>query len=609
MDRYALEITYRPLRIASLLGRRPSTRIINNTLEINTRLWGGIYNLICPTDGESLSEEFLQFIRHIMPDAIVFVGDFQNRNHVIHQLEDSNIRPSFLVTRISLKQIEDFGIGIEGIFDNWFTQFSQRVFLPAIGIVDPRRGKATLLDKFKFGIPPQLLKDYCEKRANFVTTLRYNRELKSKEAVFDTIMGMIQLTSENLEQIPHRLGRRIIPQYAAAYLIRRNKIVVIGDDNTMQDVCYFWNLRASCGQGNIEWISIREFDALPNIEKLQNLLKTIRRTERIVLTSSSDTVMDCIASKLKNMPQYRRHLIYRNADRILRMWPELSLSGERRTEHIMTESGDTVITTGSPRSFEVVYPRYEARWVVDLRILRDRTLGAEGLVLPNLPQFWGILTPEQRSNLRPRIETDKFSFQITPRTERIRLQMPTNWDIIQNVFKASFSNVGFSDQGRYMNRVLELFGGLAELCRLLTDPRITCILDEFLKHHGTGQIPKDKSYRRALSLDYMHKVVSARTGSHSRKKSADNIAFVEQTIEGLIKNGAIHSGYVLDCSHCSLEEWYPIDEVTETYRCRRCLSTQRRPLSPLVHFRLNEALYQAYVSNFLIPIQTLEVLR
>jgi hypothetical protein len=284
------------------------------------------------------------------------------------------------------------------------------------------------------------------------------------------------------------------------------------------------------------------------------------------------------------------------------------LSGERRIEHIITQDGDAVIAISPPRSFEVVYPRFEAHWVTNLRILRDRTLGTEGLILPNLSQFWGILTPQQRGTLRPRIETDKFSFQVTPRTERIRLQIPTNWDILKHVFKASFSNVGFSDQGRYMNRVLELFGGLTELHILLSDPRITYILDEFLKHHRTGQIPEDKSYRRALSLNHMYGVVSVRMGSLSRKKRDDNVAFINQTIEELIKNGAIHSGYVLDCSHCGLEEWYPIDEVTETYRCRRCLSTQPRPLSPLVHFRLNEALYQAYASNFLVPIQTLKVL-
>jgi len=105
---------------------------------------------------------------------------------------------------------------------------------------------------------------------------------------------MIQLTSENLKQIPRRVGRRIIPTYAA-YLFRRYHVIVFGDDNSIQDVCYFWNLRASYGQDNVDWISLREFDAFPNIEKLQNPLKTTSKIERILLTSASATIMDSIA--------------------------------------------------------------------------------------------------------------------------------------------------------------------------------------------------------------------------------------------------------------------------------------------------------------------------
>lgn len=170
-------------------------------------------------------------------------------------------------------------------------------------------------------------------------------------------------------------------------------------------------------------------------------------------------------------------------------------------------------------------------------------------------------------------------------------------------------DIGLSDQGNYMSRALNLFGGISKLSVLLTDNRVTAIMNEFSKHHRTGESAAyDARYRRALTLDDMKKVVVELAGK-SRKIKKESIDYVDSLVKELISLGAIHSGYVLSCAQCSLEEWYPIDEVGESFRCHRCLAREVRPPSPSIFFRLNEALHQAYMHNFTVPTLVLELLR
>jgi len=126
-----------------------------------------------------------------------------------------------------------------------------------------------------------------------------------------------------------------------------------------------------------------------------------------------------------------------------------------------------------------------------------------------------------------------------------------------------------------------------------------------MRHHSTGSVSDDSRYRRSLTLEDIRRLVISRVSVRSGRRKQESIRLAEQIIKNLVRIRAMHSGFQLDCTNCNLEEWYAIDEVSETFRCRRCLSIQDRPLSPAISFRLNEALYQAYKSNFAVPALTL----
>jgi hypothetical protein len=599
-----LEVALRPTRIAFLLGRNPSNRLINSIVSVNSGLWGGICNLICPTDGASLSDEYLELLQKSDPDCILFCGRFNNRQNILHQLEEHYIHPSFLFKNISMARIETFGIGIEGIFDSRFLQNWQRGLLTETAMVDPRIGSTTILDKLMFGIPPNRIKSQISGYIDFISVNRCNRESKRSDSEYDEIIGIIQITRENIERYRVAQGRRFI----AVRNVIRGPYFVLGRKDNLDDACYFWNIRAILGTDMVEWVDLSDLPSF--LEKREKVSRphTGIRTSVTAITENHRKYFDTL---VKGTKARGKPISFSSAKATFRLSQNWTWKSEIRRDHLPVTGGEFVIPVRRPSSFRLDYPRRYPRWVMDCRIVRDDVIGTEGFVLPDLPYLANLMVPVRSERLRPRILGDVFSLQVTsaPIDENIRLKIPTDWEIIQLICSQSHHNICLSDQGNYMNRAISLFGGLGKLSSLLRDKRVVTIFNQFLRHHHTGEgVIKDGQYRRALMLSDMEEAIMSLNRTRTRKKRAEVSAFIDQLLRTLIQAGAVYSGYVLDCPDCNLEEWYPISEVTETFRCRRCLTVQTRPPNPSIFFRLNEALYQAYLNNFAVPALVLEVL-
>ena len=597
-----LEISVRPIRLAFLIGTNPSKRLLNSLISLNSGMWGGIYNLLCPTDGSSVPDDYLYLLKKTNPDHIILCGRFSNQQHIVRQLAEENICPCFLHKKIALADIERLGIGLEGIFDTKFMQNWQHGLMMSTSIVDPRQGKATILEKAFFGIPPDRLKNYIRDRVDLITVNRYRRESERKETEYNELIGMLDLTGENLDKYSSRTGRRII---RTSYLLNRPHYVV-GRDDSVEDACYFWNVRALFGPRAVEWVDDGALSSL--IARLQ---QTTRPSiySRFTITSITTNTCNAIRQSIRGLRPTNRTLRFASPKVVFRQAPSFTLKSEIKREHITTSGDEFVVPVRRPSSFELVYPRRLPKWAMDLRIIRDTAIGTEGFILPGHSYLSEMMTPNRSSRLRPRISGEVLSLQVSsaPVDEYIRLRIPSDWEVIQSIFSQAGYQIGLSDQGKYMNRTLLLFGGLHTLSSLLRDYRVTAILDEFLKHHRTNQ-QLIGDYRRVLTLKNMIDIAVNLLPHKNRQKIEECSQFVENLLRELMEMRALHSGYILDCIHCNLEEWYPIDDVGETFRCRRCLATQTRPSSPSISFRLNEALYQAYLNNFTVPALVLDTL-
>lgn len=601
MSRRLLEVAVRPVRLAFLLGTKPSNRLLNAVISVNSGLWGGIYNFICPSDGSALLDEYLQLLKCHTPDCILLCGRFIDKKNVIRQLQEHHIQPCFLYKAIALESIVRLGIGVEGIYDSRFLQSLRHGTLSYTGVVDPRLTPTNIFEKVMFGIPPPRLKKYIEDRVDIITLNRYKKELEREKSAFDELIGIIQITKENLESYRTVEGRRlVVPPYRFGRIY-----FVVGNENNLKDACYFWNLRAILGVDRVRWVALNDLDFL--LRK-----REVAHAPMLTLTSAPRAYRDEIRNTLKEVRALKGRVLYSQAKGIFRLRANTVWQSEVRREHVATSNGEVVLPISRPSSFDLVYPKRYPRWVVDFRIVRDDVIGTEGFILPNRSYLFEMVTPGRSARLHPRIHGDILSIQVTSaRTdEHIKLRIPTDWEIIRAIFAQSGYRICFSDQGNYMSRALSLFGGLDRLSSLLRDARATAILDGFMKHHRSGERTVEGSpYRRALTLEDMRKVVLNLTGPKSRKNKEKNIRFIDELLRELIGLDAIHSGYVLDCSKCKLEDWYPIDEVSEDFRCRRCLAKEIRPLSPAVSFRLNESFYQAYLHNFAVPTLVLDILQ
>ena len=597
-----LEIAVRPVRVAFLIGKGPSNKLLNSVISVNSGMWGGIYNLLCPTNGSLVTDEYLQLLKRTNPDRIILCGRFNKQQDILRQLEKESICPCFLHKNIPVADFENLGIGIEGIFDTKFLQNWQRGVIMATAIVDPRQGKATVFDKTLFGIPPDRLKKYTEARVDLITVNRYKRESQRKETDYDELIGIVDVTGENLDKYGLRTGRRLTQ---TSYLFTW-PYFVIGKEDSLEDACYFWNVRATLGSKVVKWVE--QGDLMSLITELQATIRP-SANRRVTITSISADIRKAIEEAIKGLKMTDRSIRFANPKVIFRQTPNFKLKSEIRREHVTTSGDEFVIPVRRPSSFELVYPQKYQRWVMDLRIVRDKAIGTEGFILPGHSYLSEMMTPVRAARLQPRIFGEVLSLQVSsaPADEYIRLRIPSDWEVIQTIFSQAGYKICLSDQGKYMNRTLLLFGGLHRLSTLLRDDRATAILDEFLKHHHIEEQLVGE-YRRELTLDNMRNVTTNLLNRRTRKKKEECDQFVNNLLRELMEIGAAHSGYILDCAHCDLEEWYPIDDVGETFRCRRCLATQIRPPSPSIFFRLNEVLYQAYLNNFTVPTLVLDTL-
>ncbi len=597
-----LEIAIRPIRMAFLIDGGPSTRLLNRIFSANSGMWGGVHNLLCPTNGNLLTDEYLQLLHRVNPDLVMLCGEFSDRKAVLRQLRDSDIRPCFLMQGLPLAHSDSIGIGIEGILDLRMMQGLQRRQSKPTGIVDPRRGRPTLFDKAWFGIPPSRLMMYLEDRIDLVSLARFKRESQTSSSDYDDLIGMISITGENLDRYepggvrrfrgtPYRLGW---PYF------------VVGTQDNLSDVCYFWNLRALSGPEMVRWVDRTNLRSY--MTGLQNRIPPAAKRP-LIMTCTGDHDRRAIEGAIKNLKT--ESVQFSDTETVFETAPAFVWKSETRREHTTMSEDEVVIPVRRPSSFELVYPSRVARWVMDVRILGDKALGTKGFVLPCHSYLAKMLTPAKEGRLRPRIAGGGFSFQVTsaPIDEHIRLQIPSDWEVIRRVFSEAGYDIDLSDQGRYMQRTLALFGGLPELSNMLRDSRVTAILSEFTRHHHSGeQLKPGGDYRRGLTLDDMRRVVTGLLNRKSSKKKTESYSFVDNLLKRLMDAGAVHSGYILDCGYCSLEGWYPINDVGESFRCQRCLASQTRPPSPSIVFRLHEALYQACLNNFVVPTLVLDTL-
>lgn len=294
---------------------------------------------------------------------------------------------------------------------------------------------------------------------------------------------------------------------------------------------------------------------------------------------------------------------------------ELENHGRPQVEQFFEGTSANFLNTPKPRTFEDVPPTGH-HWISEAAV--------EGHVLPRRGAFAAASIVQQNYDEGfIRITRDGFGyfcpnlgwFSGQGSVDNILARPKIRLLDAEEIFKIIYSEAGFttqfSDKGNYQRETTTLFGGLQSVSEVLRAEKKRQLLEKYLEVPAKG-VPKkagtDGAYLDAVRRRYLD-FPAIQTSLGSAEEAGD-------IIDQLIANNVITRGLIFRCERCAYAGWYPIAEVTQTFRCGRCRTEQRftrrhwrMPEEPSWCYELNEVIYQGLANNMSVPILTAAVLQ
>jgi hypothetical protein len=164
-----------------------------------------------------------------------------------------------------------------------------------------------------------------------------------------------------------------------------------------------------------------------------------------------------------------------------------------------------------------------------------------------------------------------------------------------------------SDKGLYSDDLLRKFRTLEAAADFFKNQRFKALFDKYLDTRSPEPGVYDEGAfvqgRRYLDFCAVEKII------HNKEEAAT-------VLNTLCTNQILIRGFVFQCQACRNADWYPIAEVSETFVCSRCRSTQayhrthwKRPEEPAWYYALGEVSFQAHKNNAWVNILALDCLR
>lgn len=155
---------------------------------------------------------------------------------------------------------------------------------------------------------------------------------------------------------------------------------------------------------------------------------------------------------------------------------------------------------------------------------------------------------------------------------RLRFRLPRSFSVAKAWFAAQGMQMNLSGPGRTMQHLLDSLEGVDGVWTIL-DPDLLRMLERM----ATGLVEEEVSFpegprrkkRRYTSYDEF----SATIAKISAKQQRDP----ELWKKALLRKRIVRIGAVLNCERCEHPNWYPVGDLRDLLRCERCLSDTRFP--------------------------------
>lgn len=570
-------ISVRPLKIVFFFNRELKSEGLRKIIQFNSSIWSGIYNLIIPSDGSQIANYSLSSLLQFEPDILIFAGNFDadymdlwtEKTQPFKRLtwSDELLQPEHWTT------LSPGALHIYLYYNYLFkgnrpsSQSESNIRLPSYGLNDVNG----LLIDVQFGCLPDRLHEFLEK-------YMYSSQVNFREGDFaDYLNGMTEL------------NRRVYPLYLTSYGVNHRVywgetgyMFVIARANSVDDVCLYWNLRSGPGMF-VKRVYIIPYEPLSDDTGIKYFAdwcnQNITGTNTISLCSIGVDKEGLLSLKARIKP-----LIGNKLNRIDIYYAGFCLEAYRiyaadRYEEVAIDNG---IASFTPPRIPWLDDPKRMEFAVDLSFEKTNDK-SKRFWPPSYPGLNKALIDNPRykffiaSNGYPfRISDGRLSYISNDYADVKQIALPDNEEIFQKLLKHYKFDSNVSEKCRYIQRIVDLFGGLDKSSPL----KIEKWRDVF-----------EKMCKDSKDIVEMQQIY---------KPGNDRSAFYEKTREFSLNNIFLR-GFKIRCPSCGYSHWYVAEEIREIIKCVGCRASMQPPLECPFSYKLNDLVARG-VEQGLFPV-------
>ena len=579
------ELKLRPTRIGFLV--RPSDlSSLRKVFQICSCLWGGIYNPIIPVSralpaawrrdhrrrlpGRQLA---MGYIRFFEPDVFVetepgLAQSIGIADDIQHPLYPRMLSLNDLINSGAHSTDFKFGLNICDVYLELYRTTFQ--FVPRrdnfVALFRGRSRHGAYLDATFGGFPNYSGLSYIQQGYEEVFAPTILKHEPSDWLRLHNESGRAPLTFTH-----HALERR--------FDIERDQTIFVANPTSPLDLLDLWNLRLTGRQVlpvNSEWLPelksyLHEFIVRSHGPLTGNHRGVMTRTAVEIGNSFSreeaeclirDTFADLPNSSYSTKLQYDTLWQNNDNDAIVSTRPvQISAESSYLDLPVSMEGGPSIQFQSLTPEFASEFGNDHARWVnvVWLRDFLNQHRFA--LTLPSTP----ALSPYYHSGYTPLVSKEGFVFPQGYKHNREYMQLLLGSEAIIDWFKRHDINAEASDAGRVSDQILSSIGGFRGVAHILKEKATLKLLNKMANSQKrTAAFPEWQRIKNSVN----------KNGVSS-----------ENYLDQFVRAGVLKLGLSVQCSNCTKENWYGLDDLAEKVLCERCLKNFSFPQGNPTNFR------------------------
>lgn len=562
-----LFVNYRPLRIG-LCVRHDSIEDITKAAELNTLLWGGIYNPIIPVTPNT--EFASQLVKLFLVDLLYPISHTTGIDQFIESQKHLQWRNPYdkLLFHQFNKELRMGVLDVSNIINHyWETEFKNRkrsnCILPAWSKYDPLAPIFTL----EFGNYPEQPKLSYDHRMGYLKGLRgkTHRIVKGK-AVDVGLYGKMMpifVTEDRLSLSGSNWGWE-------------SHGIYLGEPDNPVDLISFWNLRAAAinlhfvplnDVGRVKDFIKKHVDRVYKRDAAQRFPKGLGFWYRSEI--GEDTVKK-VAKELVEEGKTRSHCRISE-----HLWNGLNVRPPKPEFESETVLANVDVVYGTPSvSFQLPEkPAEKGRdnsnqdLVVEIHPLGEFEYEGYTLKLPFLPDLneWYsrnvVFDPDEL-----RVGKDELGVITDIHDGTLTLHPLKNQEVIKQIFGRCQIDAKPSKPGLIAQRLVERMGDLDD-CRVFKVHGVRKLISslsptKYVTHSAAIQKIRDLDNNGKPSFDN-HKSL------HIQGKNTPDLS-PQEVFDYLLEKNVFTAGLVPICPNCQLEFWLSLRDADEQVKCEYC---------------------------------------